>query len=110
MSIQILIELFEDADLLGLIAAGALPTEYDLLAEDIFRNVSRDLSIKQIQQVVWDSFYDSFCNGTIYGENGEEMPFALDKTSAISIIGTPERYKEIAGKIRQEMFKEIFNG
>lgn len=100
MNILLLKELLEDADVLNFIKNDALPTEYDGCAEIMFRSLSKDLSIEQIQNIIWNAFYEQFCVGTI-GTTEEE--FALDKDQSISIIGSPERYKKLAMEIRTKI-------
>lgn len=100
MSLQILKEMLEDADLFGYIRAGAYATEHDRIAELIFPKLSEDLSLSQIQDIVWDSFYLELCQCTI---GNETELWVLDRDQARVIIGDPERFKGIALNIRHHI-------
>ena len=94
--------MLEDADLFGFIRAGAYADTYDQAAEIIFPKLSKDLSISQIQNIVWEAFYQDFCVCTV---GGAKDPWILDKDSAGSIIGSPERFKGIALNVRHDILK-----
>jgi hypothetical protein len=97
VSLQILREILEDADLFGYIRAGAYVDTYDPAADRILPRLFKDQTLAQIQAIVWSAFYTEFCTGTI---GGSEEPFALDKDEAMAIIGGPERFQGIALNIR----------
>jgi hypothetical protein len=99
-TIEILEELLEDNDPLNYIKAGAYVDIYDPAAEIIYKKLSKDLSIAQIQKIIWNSIYKEFCIGTVPG-TGEK--FTLDKKQAVIIIGSPERFKSLAHDIRDKV-------
>jgi len=100
MSLDLLKEMLEDADLFGFIREGAYATSYDDCAEDIFSHLSKDLSIEQINNIIWDVFYHRFCV-CVVGGTGES--FVLDKAQAATILGSPDRYKDLAFNIRHSI-------
>lgn len=102
MSEQIVKEILEDADALRYIVAGADHAQYDLSASRIFAKLSNDLSVAQIEKIIWNEFYYDFCVGTIGNTNDY---FAIDKTQARYILGEPSRFNGIAKNIRWELYK-----
>lgn len=97
MDIQILQEILEDADVFGYEDAGAYADVYDPCAKLILKSLSKDLSIDQIQNIIWESFYQEFCVCTI---GNTDEPWVLDRDQAKMILGSPDRYKDLAFNIR----------
>lgn len=102
MSIQIIQELLEDADILGYIKAGADHAEYDKAAIKIHEKLSADLSVAQIERIVWEAFYYDFLVCTV--GNSNEF-WSVGKNQARYILGPPDRFAGIAKNIRWIMFK-----
>lgn len=100
MSLDLLQEILEDADLFGFIREGAYATSYDICAEQIFKSLSKDLSIDQITSVIWEVFYQQFC---VCEVAVSKEPFILDRSQATVILGTPDRYKDLAFNIRHSI-------
>lgn len=100
MDIQILKELLEDFDCYGFIKAGSYADTYDNVAVSIFPKLSKDLSIVQLEAIIWDAFYEHCCVCTV-GVSKE--PFIIDKSQAMFILGSPERFKTLAYSIRQDI-------
>jgi hypothetical protein len=100
MSLQILKEMLEDADLFGMIRAGADADVYDRVCVLAFPRFMKDLSIDQIQLILWEAFYEDFCKCSI---GSTDEPWALDKKQASPIIGSPERFKGLAMNIRHDI-------
>lgn len=96
-SLEILREIFEDADIFVFIKAGAYIDAYDRVADLILPKLSKDLSISQIQDIIWEAFYQDCCRGNI---GGTKEPFDLDKEQARAILGHSDRFKGIAINIR----------
>lgn len=94
--------MLEDADLFGLIKAGAYADAYDRIAIESYSKLSKDLSISQIQQILWDAFYIDFCFCVI---GGTKEPWLLDKDQAVFIIGHPDRFRGVALNIRHSILK-----
>ena len=92
-----LTELFEEADILFMISGGAYVSVYDTCCEQIIKQLSKDLSIEQIQSIIWNAFFDEFCKCEVAASKAK---FVLDKNAATAILGTPERYRDIAFNIR----------
>lgn len=92
MSLDKIKEILKDADFFGYIRAGADTSVYDQCAEPIFSKSFKDISIEQLQRIMWDSFYQAFCSDV------------LDKDQARYIIGEPERFKGISLNIRYIVF------
>jgi len=90
-------DLLEDADLFGYVAAGSFCDIYDKHAELIAAKLSKDLSVDQIENVIWDVFYQELCVCNIAGSN---EPWVLDRKHAAAIIGGPDRFEPIAITIR----------
>lgn len=101
MSLVILQQMLEDADLFGYIQAGVFINAYDSIAQSIFPKISKDMTTSQLESVIWDAFYEFMCCGSV-GDTKE--PFALDRSHAEVIIGSPERFKGIALNIRHIIF------
>jgi hypothetical protein len=93
-------DLLEDTDPFGYISAGSFCTIYDKHAELIAAKLSKDLSIVQIENVIWDVFYQELC---ICSVPGSEEPWVLDKEHAAAIIGQPSRFMALATTIRTMM-------
>jgi len=102
MTLQIIEELLEDADVLGYIKMGADHNQYDRSAKKIFDKLSIDLSVDQITKIIWDSFYSDFLVCTV-GNSSDY--FAVDKNQAGYILGEPSRFFGIAKNIRHIMYK-----
>lgn len=100
VSLQILKEMLEDADLFGYISAGAYADVYDNAAVLIFPKLSKDLSLSQIQHIIWDAFYLEFCTGVI---GGTKEPWMLDSAQAMITIGSPGQFKGLALNIRHDI-------
>ena len=95
MSSEKIKEILKDADFFGYIRAGADTNVYDQCAELILSNIFKDISIDQLQQIVWGSFCKVFY---------EPFSPTLDKAQAKHILGEPERFKGIALNIRYIVF------
>jgi hypothetical protein len=102
MSLQIIEELLEDADVLGYIKAGADHNQYDRAAKKIFDKLSIDLSVAQIEKIIWESFYSDFLVCTVGNSNDY---FAVDQKQAGYILGEPSRFSGIAKNIRHIVYK-----
>lgn len=104
MSLEILKEILEDADIFSFISAGAYADVYDNEAQFISDHLSEDLSIDQIQNVIWYAFYQEccVCNNVLTGE-----PWELDTDQAMFVIGDPVNFKSLAITIRQLVLKTI---
>jgi hypothetical protein len=90
-------ELLEDADLLDMIRAGAYATIYDSVADYITKYMSEDLSIDQIQNIIWWGLYEEFC---VCENVMTKTEWTLDENQAMFILGSPSRFKSIATGIR----------
>lgn len=101
-SLDILKEMLEDADLFGMTRAESYVDVYDNAAEIIFPLLLKDLSIAQIQAIIWEAFYRDFCCCTI---GGTKESWVLGREQARFIIGHPDRFKALAVKIRREIIK-----
>jgi hypothetical protein len=100
MSIEILKEILQDADVFGFIGAGAYADAYDREAQFILDYLSKDLSIEQIQNIIWHAFYQECC---ICQNSLTNEPWMLDTNQAMFIIGDPERFKDLAYMIRHSV-------
>lgn len=98
----ILEELLELSDILGLIKNEADFDCYDPAIDLILPNLSHDLSISQIQLIVWEAYYQVFCVGEIAGSKEK---FVLDRKQAVLVIGSPDRYNKLALDIRKRIIK-----
>lgn len=95
MSITILKEILEYTDCLRYIEAGSYPDIYDQIASNIFPKLSKDLSIEQIQNIIWDAFYqDCF----ILEIDGEKVDLGVKQ--AYYVMGYPIVFKSLAHEIR----------
>lgn len=95
MSVILLKEILEDADYLQFIASGAYPDIYDQIASDVFPKLSKDLSIDQIQNIIWNAFYKECCFISINNSIVE-----LGIKQGYYILGYPIGFKNIAHDIR----------
>jgi hypothetical protein len=95
-------ELFEDADLLGMINAGAYHSIYDGVADYTIKSISPDLSIGQIQNIVWWGLFNEFC---VCENVLSKSEWRLDPNQAMFILGDPNRFKTIATGIRNLISK-----
>jgi hypothetical protein len=102
LTLQLIQELFEDADLYGYKKAGADATIYDKAAEQVFKRLSSDLSVEQICKIIWDACYWDFCFATL-GNSNEY--WALGKKQALPILGEASRFVGIAKNIRHILYK-----
>lgn len=100
----ILRELFEDSDLLGMIAADAYTTIYDGVADYVIRYMSEDLSIHQIQNIIWWGLYKEFC---VCENTLAKTEWKLDRNQAMLILGSPSRFKTLATGIRNLVSKIV---
>jgi|ERR1700722_5923959 len=91
-------DMFEDFDLYGAIKAGANADHYDNIATAVSAKLSKDLSISQIQNIIWEAFYQNFCICTIGNTN---EPWVLDREQAVIILGSHSRFENLASAIRQ---------
>lgn len=91
-------DMFEDFDLFGVIKAGAYADAYDSIAKGVSEKLSKDLSVSQIQNLIWESFYQNYCICTI---GNTKEPWVLDKEHAVLILGSPSRFENLATTIRQ---------
>jgi len=92
--------LFREADFQGLIKMGAPLDEYDHEALYLYRTISNKDSVKDIQNKIWDNFYENFCTGESNTADGKTDSYEMNTKMAIKTIGTLEIYKEIAEKIK----------
>jgi hypothetical protein len=95
MSSEQIKQILKDADILGYTRAD-VSIEYDLCADFIAPRLNKDMSIAQLEELIWRSFYAVFY--APYFSNP-------DKNQATYILGTPERYKGIAVNIRHIIFE-----
>jgi hypothetical protein len=95
---DLLRDMFEDFDIYGCIKAGAYADIYDPIAKSVSERLSKDLSVSQIENIVWESFYQNYCICTI---GATKEPWVLDKEQAMVILGTPSRFENLATTIRQ---------
>jgi hypothetical protein len=100
MSLQTVIQIFEDADIFNYIKSGALPTTYDKIAQTLFNRLSKDLTIHQIQNIIWEEFYKFICIGTV----DDKEVVIIDRRSAFGTIGEPNKFKGIALNIRNILY------
>lgn len=91
--------LFREFDFQHLIKMGAPLDEYDSEALYLYRTISSEDSIKDIQNKIWNLFYKQFCTGESHNINGTAVQYKMDLGQALQTIGTLETYKEIAEKI-----------
>lgn len=101
MSLYLVQEVFEHADPLGYIKAGADATEYDKVASNVFKAVSTDLSEKQICDIIWECVYWDFCFCTVGNSNNY---WALPKNEARAILGEASKFLGIARNLRHLLF------
>lgn len=87
----------EDTDVLGFIKAGAAPDYYDSWSSNILDFLSPDLSIDQIENLIWDVAYAQTCICTIGSSN---IPWVLDREQAKLILGESNRFHNLAYDIR----------
>jgi hypothetical protein len=99
IDLELLTDLFSDTDPLLFIQAGADSSIYDNAAKIISYQLFSDISRAQIQNIIWQAFFVEFCCGTIGGSN-PLVYWNSDKTQARAIMGAPERWKNLAGLIR----------
>jgi hypothetical protein len=98
MSVILLKEILEDCDFLGFIECGCDADIYDNIGSDIFPKLSKDLSIDQIQTIIWGAFYKDCC---IFNIDGRIMDLGVNQ--AYSIIGYPIDFKNLAYEIRLQV-------
>jgi hypothetical protein len=94
---SVLQAVLEDADIYGFIKAGADPSFYDAWCNQIIDFISPDISIAQLQNLIWDVAYAHTCVCTIPGSN---RPFILPREDAEVILGKPDRFEVLAKEIR----------
>lgn len=99
-SIIILKELLEDNDPIKFIFNGADANIYDKTAELIYPQLSKDLSIDQLQRIIWTAFYQTTCVCEV--AISKEV-FVIDESQAAAIIGGYERFKDLAYAIRHDI-------
>jgi len=99
--------LFREADFQHLIKIGAPLDEYDHEALFLYKVISSKDSVKDIQNKIWDHFYESFCTGEEVSPNNSIKPYKMNTNRAIQIIGTLNTYKEIAEKIKTLLNEQI---
>lgn len=92
--------LFSEFDFQHLIKMGAPLDEYDNEALYLYRTISPEDSIKDIQDKIWNIFYKQFCTGESHSIDGINVSSKMDMQYVLHIIGTIETYKEIAEKIK----------
>lgn len=97
LNLETLQEILEDIDIFGFIKQGSYADTYDAAAISIHKLLNKDMTAKQIQNVLWNCFYDHYCCGFIHPD---KTPFSLSKEEAVYIIGSTDRYKNIASVIR----------
>ena len=100
--IEIIQEIFEDADVYKYIKLGTEVGIYDGCAKYVAKRLHKDLTISQIQSLIWESFYQFICTG-VMGESFNEK-FELDKSQACIILGHPDKFKGLALNIRDIIF------
>jgi hypothetical protein len=100
MSLDIVQEVFEDADPYGYIRLSSFPDAYDECAKLVFDKLHLDLTIDQIQTIIWEAFYSYICVGKV-----GEVEFSLDKAEACVILGDVSRFKGMALNIRHLLYK-----
>lgn len=93
--------LFREADFQHLIKIGAPLDEYDHEALYLFHQIVPSDSVFDIQNKIWNHFYDSFCTGTSFSKNGNEKEWKANEKRAKKMIGTLDTYLEIAQKIKK---------
>jgi hypothetical protein len=98
MSVTLLKEILEDYDCLGYIEAGSYGDAYDAVASAIFPKLSKDLSIEQIQNIIWDAFYKEFFIVEIDGATVN-----LGVKQAYYVMGYPIIFKNLALEIRLQL-------
>lgn len=94
-------KLLREADFQHLIKMGAPLDEYDHEALYLYEQIKTSNSIEEIQKIIWDHFYHSFCTGTKYSPDGLKKPWAMGKKRAIEVIGTLDTYRTIAENIKK---------
>jgi hypothetical protein len=90
-------DLFEDFDIYGYIKSGAYSDIYDSISKNVSKKLSKDLSVSQIKNIIWEAFYNYCCVCTI---GNTDRPWVLDKEHAVVILGTPNRFENLATTIR----------
>lgn len=85
--------LLRKADFQHLIKMGAPSDEYDSEAQYLYEHISPLHSVEEIQQIIWNCFYEGFCTDTEHKKDSKER--------AIQIIGTLDTYKSIAKEIKK---------
>jgi hypothetical protein len=87
-------DMLEDHDVFGYIKSGSHADAYDRQSAYINDHLSKDLSIDQISKIIWEAFYRELC----VCEH-----FSINRKTAKSIVGDPERFDPIAKEIRKQM-------
>lgn len=95
--LEVLQALLEDEDLYGFIKAGAFPTFYDPWCQSIIDHLSSDISIEQLERLIWDTAYAHTCMCTVH-DTGK--PWVLEREQAKFILGEPSRFNRLAKDIR----------
>jgi len=93
--------IFREADFQGFIKIGAPLDEYDNEALYLYKNISSKDTIEEIQKKIWEHFYNSFCTGTSYSEDGKYKKYSMSIKKAKEYIGTVDAYKEVAEKLKE---------
>lgn len=101
MSLNIVQNILELADPYRFISAGADYVVYDRVAAVIFGTINKNLTAEEIQQIIWNEMYNEFCVCKI-ADSKED--FILDYKNAVAILGTPERFLEIAKNIKSQLY------
>jgi hypothetical protein len=102
MQIFDLKSLLETKDVLGYIKAGADDDIYDPVASVILEQLRTDLTLSQLQDIIWEAFYQEFCGGNIHDS---QKLWMLDRSQAVNIIGYPTGFKSLAMEIRLKFDK-----
>lgn len=89
--------LLEDSDPLGYIRAGAYADYYDPWTGMILDFLSPDLSLEQIERLIWDVAYANICICTI---GNSEKSWVLEREQAEMILGDHSRFNKLARDIR----------
>jgi putative alpha-1,2-mannosidase len=99
-------KLFKESDFQGLIKIGAPVDEYDHEASYLYEHIEKTDSVEEIKKKIWDHFYHSFCTGTTYNADGTQEEWHASEEFVLSMIGTQERYHDIAVKIKSLLCQE----
>ena len=94
-------DVLETFDYFGYMAAGHNIGPYSVAATYMESFLSPDLSLVQIEAIIWHGLYREAC---VCHNALTNKPYIIPTTDAMFIVGESERFRDAAIKLRKLMF------